>query len=96
MLTPISTLPNKLTIKKENYHKRMTQPRFCLMKEADKCNLKSNHFYRVTQFRWKSAGTMIWRLLVLAHYTPLFFFKQCSLVGIRIYRWIPTIGMTEA
>ena len=35
-------------------------------------------------------------LLVRAHCAPLFFFQQCSLVGIRIYRRRPTVRMTEA
>ena len=31
-----------------------------------------------------------------AHCAPLFFFQQCLLVRIRLYRWRPTIRMTEA
>ena len=44
----------------------------------------------------KSARPVIQKSLVQAHCSPLFFFQQCSLVGIRLYRWRPTISITEA
>ena len=36
-----------------------------------------------------------WTKLDRARWTPLFFFQQWLLVGIRLYRWKPTVIMIE-
>ena len=47
--------------------------------------LKSQCAYQPAYLSWECVRLIIQRLLVRAHCVPLFFFQQCSLVGIKVF-----------
>ena len=77
------------------------------MNDAVTCNIvahysavqlkfKSQTTYLPTLLSWECVWTVFQKLLIRAHCAPLFSLQQCSLVGIRLDRWRPTIRMKEA